>query len=57
VMCYIEIERLVHEMVCLGKILYAKDDCVAQRAFFHDNGIIGIFQIFVHHFRIYRKHY
>jgi hypothetical protein len=29
-----EIERLVHEMVCLGKILCAKDDCVAQRAFF-----------------------
>ena len=50
-MCYIEIERLVHEMVCLGKILCAKDDCVSQRAFFHDNGI------FVNHFRIYIKHH
>jgi hypothetical protein len=42
-----EIERLVHEMVCLGKILCAKYDCVAQRTIFHDiNGI------FIHNFRI-----
>jgi hypothetical protein len=29
-----EIERPVHEMVRLGKILCTKDDCIAQRAFF-----------------------
>jgi hypothetical protein len=43
-----KIERPVHEMVRLGKILCTKDDCIAQRAFFYDNGI-------AHHFRVKHK--
>ena len=43
-----KIERPVHEAVCLGKILCPIDECIAQRAFFHESGV-------VHHFRVKHK--
>ena len=43
-----KIERPVHEAICLGKILCLIDECIAQRAYFHDSAV-------VHHFRVKHK--
>ena len=43
-----KIERPVHEAICLGKILCPTDECIAQRAYFHESGV-------VHHLRVKHK--
>ena len=43
-----KIERPVHEAICLGKILCLIDECIAQRAYFHESAV-------VHHFRVKHK--
>ena len=41
-------ERITHKAVCAGKILCPNAKCVAERAFFEENGID-------HHFRVKHK--
>ena len=43
-----EIERPIHQAVCLGKVLCPHNECVAKRDFFFKNGI-------AHHYRIRHK--
>ena len=43
-----KIERPVHEAICLGKILCLIDECIAQRAYFHESAVL-------HHFRVKHK--
>ena len=43
-----EIERPIHQAVCLGKVLCHHNECVAKRVFLFENGI-------AHHYRICHK--
>jgi hypothetical protein len=42
------IERPVHKVVLLGRIICSHVDCIAKKEFFHNNGI-------AHHFRVSHK--
>ena len=40
----------VHESVLLGKRICAKQNCITQRAFFHENGILQHYRFYYEEF-------